>query len=151
MTTLREVLRLAHAALVIGLLAHSNIASAQVDIPPGKSMGEVFTKRGEKHRYTVGMRAGERLLLHIESVGQILRTTFRVLDPIGTRIGEHEGIHFSDRHDFQSPVLSASGPYLIEVRNARGVGEYTISVDRIDRSGNEIPPGSRGPEGSREP
>jgi hypothetical protein len=131
-TTLRKALRLAHAALVIGLLAHSNIASAQVDIPPWKSMEAVFTARGEKHRYTVRMGAGERLLVHIESVGQTLLTNFSVLDPAGTRVGGHEGIYFSDRHDFQSPVLSASGPYLITVSNARGVGNYIISVDKID-------------------
>jgi hypothetical protein len=148
--TLRKALRLAHAALVIGLLAHSNIASAQVDIPPGKSMGAVFIARGEEHQYTVRMGAGERLLVHIESVGQTLFTSFQVFDPGGNHV-EGRRIRGRLRHDLQSRVLSASGPYLIKVWNRKGVGEYTISVDRIDRSGNEIPPGSRGPEGSREP
>jgi hypothetical protein len=150
MTTWLKALRLTHAALVIGLLAHSNIASAQVEIRPGESVDGQFTAKRQEQQYTVEMEAGERLLVHIESVGATLSTYFVVFDPGGDQI---EGSRIASRlqHDLQSRVLSASGAYRISIWNDRGVGDYTISIGKIDRGGRTIPPGSKGSEGSREP
>lgn len=155
MTTPLKALRLAHAALMIGVLAHSNIASAQDEIRPGESVQGEFTAKARKDEYTVNMRPREHLLVHIQSVGMNLFTTFRVRDPGGTII-EHDYSRKLE-HNLRSKELSARGAYLIEVWNIGGVGEYIISVGKIDPKGKEILPGSRGPEGpkgsegSREP
>ncbi len=138
---------IAHAALVIGLLAHSNIVSAQVRISPGDSVQGRFTKNGQEQQYTVMMESGERLLVHMESVGETLSTNIEVFDPVGNSVAKKGWLELT--YDLQSPVLSAQGAYLIKVWNTRGIGEYKISVGTIDRQGREIPPGSRVPEGPR--
>lgn len=142
--TLLKTLRLAHAALVIGLLIHPNIASAQIEISPGESIDGEFTQNGQEQHYTVQMGAGERLLVHIESEGETLFTYFEVFDPGGNQV--EAGKYNKREHDLQSRKLSARGAYLIKVWNNRGVGNYTISVGKIDREGKEIPPGSKGPQ-----
>lgn len=145
MTTPLKALCLAHMALVIGLLAHSNIVSAQTPIAFGEIVQANFTANHQMHEYTVTMTAGDRLRIQVESVGQTLRTDVRVLDPGGNRV-EYWRPDFT--HDRQSRQFSANGAYLIQVRNSRGVGVYNISVGRIDRGGNETLPGSRGSGGS---
>ena len=141
-TISRKALRLAQAALVIGLLGHSNIASAQVKISPGDSVQGEFTANRQTQEYTVEMRPREHLLLHIQSVGANLFTTFNLIDPGGNMI-EHDYSNKKLEHDLRSKELSARGAYLIQIRNSRGVGEYTISVGKIDPGGREILPGSR--------
>jgi len=144
MTTPLKALRLAHVALMIGLLAHSNIASAQVEIRPGESVQGEFTTKRQRDEYTVRMNPREHLLLHIQSVGKTLFTGFDLTDPGGDMI-ELQRSRGRLEHDFRSEELSARGAYLIRVYNNRGVGDYIISVGKIDPQGNEIQPGSRGP------
>lgn len=107
-TISRKALRLAQTALVIGLLGHSNIASAQVKISPGDSVQGEFTANRQTQEYTVEMRPREHLLLHIQSVGANLFTTFNLIDPGGNMI-EHDYSNRKLEHDLRSKELSARG------------------------------------------
>lgn len=122
---------------------HVDIAAAQVEITPGESVQSTFLDKRQEQEYTVDMTAGERLRLHIRSVGETLFTDFEIFDPVGNRIARGPGR--SLQHDFTTPVLSADGRYLVTVRNKRGVGTYTISIGTIASDGRQILPGSRGP------
>lgn len=142
MTTPLKALRLAHVAVVIGLLAHSNIVSAQHPLAFGETVQANFTASNQMHEYTVTITAGDRLLIEIRSPGTTLRTDVRLRDPGGNTV-QNWGSDVT--HDRRSQPLSANGPHVIQVRPWRGVGVYNISVGRIDLGGTQTLPGSRGP------
>lgn len=142
MKTPFKALRLAHVALIIGLLAHSNIGSAQTDILPGETVNGEFVVNHHTDEYTVKLTAGDRLLIDIQTKGVTLKTSVSVFDPGHPRRNQVQYWGPAVTHDHQSIPLSADGLYLIQVSNTRGVGVYTISVGRIDLRGNPILPRS---------
>lgn len=130
-------------SVVATLIAISNMAAAQVEVAPGESVRGQFLSNHQEQEYSVNMMPGDRLRLHIRSVGDTLLTAFKIMDPGGNTIeGRSSG---KRQHDITTPALSARGNYIINVRNKRGVGEYTISIGTTASDGTQILPGSRGP------
>lgn len=144
MKALPKALHFVQVVSVIAFVAHPNAAAAQEEIGHGESVFGEFVANRQKQEYTVHMRAGERLRLHIQSIGETLLTAFEIFDPAGNTIKRWRSAGRIE-HDFRTEVLSARGSYLITVWNTRGVGAYTISVGKIASDGTQVLPGSRGP------
>jgi hypothetical protein len=79
--------------------------------------------RGERHRYTLGARAGQKMSVSITSVER--NAVFTIYAPGG---GTLEGAGEGEDASEWSGALPASGDYVIEVGGTRGNATYTLKV-----------------------
>ena len=118
------------------LVACSSLFKEKIaqQISCGQALSASFSENFEYHDYRLDLMAGQKLSASLTPTGDYLLTALELFEPASARIIFQQETQTTP--GFESGTLSASGTYLIRVRNFKQFSDDRIDYKEKGRAGD---------------